>query len=203
MSSSTFALRWFVKRGREPAPALGTRFSSMNARRPEGETRPMARRPEPPRPWRPLTWLRLTGFALRCSGSPRQEESQNHDVYQCVKRPLRLLLTPRKTPGKQASCPHGQSWALGPRFRENRSATANPFMLRGGRPDNERLAGTPDPSERSRKSARTPQCEKVDKLELQSTPLPAVCQREARGALHGGRSSGGAWPTRTRRGTGS
>ena len=34
------AVRWFVKRGREPAPARGTRFCSRNARRSERVTRP-------------------------------------------------------------------------------------------------------------------------------------------------------------------
>ena len=36
----------------EPAPTRGIRFSSRNGSRSEGETRPMARRPEPVRPWR-------------------------------------------------------------------------------------------------------------------------------------------------------
>ena len=43
------SLRGFMKRGREPAPTRGIRFSSRNASRSEGQTRPMARRPEPAR----------------------------------------------------------------------------------------------------------------------------------------------------------
>lgn len=67
-----------------------------------------------------LPTLRSTGFALRCSMSPRQEESQKNDIYQRVKKILRFLLTPRKSPGKQASCARGRWMMAAQRAREAR-----------------------------------------------------------------------------------
>ena len=85
-----------------------------------------------------LPTLRRTGFTLRCSVSPRQEESLEHDVYQYVKRTCRLLLTPRKTPGKRASSPRQaggrpRSTRAGcPRSREGATCLAGPGRRHAG-----------------------------------------------------------------------
>ena len=71
----------------------------------------------------------VTGFTLRCSASPRQEESPEHDVYQCVKRTFRLPLTARITPGKQASCPRSRGARAAPRADMARHAPNGDFGI--------------------------------------------------------------------------